>query len=524
MPGVGNQFTSHELGYPFPAPSPVGGVMPPGGGRYSVPHFLSFPSLVTTAARTYRYTTDEALRDNRFNALAMRRDCVLFAALRARQMPTAQLSWTIEPRDETDPAEIEAASLVTEIIESIPRFQVLKMQLLEAVWFGKYAIELAYQWENWRGRQVLTVRDHAPIQGDKLRFRWDGTPGILVYASYPGTKEATDFGLAHFLDVDGDRQQYIIHEHEPDDVDWTEAEMAGAVHGVGLRGRLYWFWWLKQQVFGLLMNYLERFANGLTIIYYAAHDPAAQTQAQAMARAEYTNNTVLIPRWSSEQPDLNKIERLEVSTASPALLQNLVTEYFDNVMVRAILGQTLSSIASSTGMNEGISDLHGETLDQIIKYDAVNLQETMQADLIKVLYRYNCPGVRPGLFKFAIDSPNSKEVLGYAQALFEMGVGLDEDQLLELAQLQKPKPGGAVVSKIGAMQAAAAAEMPMGVPVAGGNGYTQPSGYPPQVGGGGNGQAAMAYRRSPFNGKYQMVDRYGRPLRRELPRRVLMPA
>lgn len=463
--GAGNSFTSQELGFPAP-PTPPPGNMPPGNGRYAVPQFLSFPAIINSVARTFPWTSDEALRDNRFNALAMRRDPVLIGALRGRQIPTAMLSWHLEPRDETDPAEVESAQLVTEVIEAIPRFQTMKMLLLEAVWFGKYAVELAYQWETWRGRQVLTVRDFQPLMGDKLRIRWDGQVGVLVYAAYPGEKTATDWGLAHFLTPE-ERQQFLVHHHEPEDVDYTEVQLSGGVNGVGIRGRIYWLWWLKQQVFGLLMNYLERFANGFTIIYYAAHDPAAKTQAEGIAHAEYTQNAILIPRWSSERPDLNKVERIEVGTASPALLQNLVTEYFDDVMVRFILGQTHSSMAEATGIGAGSSELHGETLDSIVKYDAVNLQETIQTDLVNVLYRYNAPGVRPGKFSFQVDTPNAGEVLGNAQLLYQMGVGLDEEELLEMAQLSKPRPGSGVVSQIAALQQAATVAPPMGTPVSG---------------------------------------------------------
>ena len=96
----------------------------------------------------------------------MRRDTVLWSALRARQRPTAQLGWVIDPRDETDPAECEGAKLITEIVEDIPRFQKLKMQLLEALWFGKYATEAVYRWENHNGRTCLKVVDHIPIMGD----------------------------------------------------------------------------------------------------------------------------------------------------------------------------------------------------------------------------------------------------------------------------------------------------------------------------------------------------------------------
>lgn len=473
-------FTNKELGFAPPAPPPAG-AMPPGDGAFSVPSFLSFSSLVTTAARSYLYTFDEALRDSPANARAMRRDAVLMGALVARQRPTAQLTWSIEPRDETDPAEAEAAKLVTELVEDIPRFQKMKMMLLEALWFGRSAVEIAYEWKEVRGRQVLTVRNFFPINGDKLRFKWDGTPGVLVYGGYPGTWEATDWGMAHFLTDPREREQYVIHEFEPYDSDWTEPQMAGSVHGVGIRGRLYWFWWMKQQVFALLMNYLERFSNGLTIFYYAAHDPAAKAEAAAAAAAQFNNTALLYPRWSTENPDVNKVERLEVGTASPALLQNLVTEYFDGIMVRFILGQTLSHTAEASGMGSGVADLQADTLSEIIKYDAVDLAETLQRDLIGVLYRYNAPGVRPGKFKFSIDAPNSQEVLSYAQILYDMGLSLDGDQLFELAQLTKPKPGGDIVSKISSMSPMAATGVPQGVPVAGGVGQPVPQhGMPPQ--------------------------------------------
>ena len=340
------------------------------------------------------------------------------------------------------------------------------MQMLEALWYGKYAVEMAYQWKSRHGKQCLEVRDFIPINGDKMRFKWDGTPGILVYGAYPGTWESTDWGMAHFLTAD-ERQQYIIHEHEPDDADYFEPEMAGSVYGVGLRGRLYWFWWLKQQVFGLLMNYLQRFANGLTIFYYQAHDPASEAAARTAALQQFSTTALLYPRWSSEKPDVNKVERLEVGTASANLLNSLVTEYFDRTMTQAILGQTLSSAVGPTGLGSGTAELHADTLDEIIKYDSIDLAETLQTDLINVLYRWNCPGIRPGKFSFEIDSPNSEELMKYADQLISWGVDLDEEQVRKVSQWQKPKPGQGIVAKIGGMNPAAIQQNPMGIPVAG---------------------------------------------------------
>lgn len=510
-------FTPPEMGFPGRPASPPGN-MPPGDGAYTTPNFLTFSGLVQSAARAYRYTTDEALRDSTTNAKAMRRDPVLMGALRARQRPTAQLTWHITPKDDTDPGESEAAALVTKIMEAIPRFQKMKMQLLESIWFGKYAVEVIYRWETWFGdRQVLTIADFIPINGDKIRYKWDGTPGILVYAGFPGEKEATDWGLCHFLTPD-ERRQYIIHEHEPDDSDWTEPEMAGSIHGVGVRGRLYWMWWLKQQVFGLLMNYLTRFANGLTIFYYNASDKRAKAEAENAARQQFHNVALLYPRWNTERPDTNKVERLEVGTASPQLLWNLIGEYFDDIMVRYILGQTLSMDHTGSGGlgGSGAAKFQSETLDEIIKYDAVDLAETMQ-HVVNVLYEYNCPGIKPGKFEFEIDSPNSEELMSYGQQLFEWGVPLDEDQAYKVSQWQKPKPGAGIITKLGAMQPAGLG-MPEGVPVAGGVAQPNPSqGQQQDVA-----QSVPYKRKFSTNGHKKVVP--VRNTRRVLPRRMMKVA
>ena len=520
-PGLGGDYSASEWGFPKPPAPPPGDKMP-GGGGYSVPGFLSFSSLVRTAARTFLSTFDEALLNSPQNARAMWRDIVLWKAIRARQRPTAQLNWSIEPKDETDPAEIESAALVTEIIESIPRFQQMKVSLLNAIWFGKYAVEVDYQWQTWYGRQVMCVRDWIPINGDKIRYKWDHTPGILVNAIYPGEREYTDTGPCHFL-YGREREQYVIHRHEPDDADYIDGQTAGSVMGVGLRGRLYWFWWLKQQVFALLMNYLERFSNGLTIFYYDAHNPAAKEEAEAAARSQFSNTALLYPRWMMGNSAPNGVERLEVGTASPILLWNLVSEYFDPTMTQAIVGQTLSSDHTGSGGlgGGGVAKFQSETLDEILAYDALDLQDTLQTDLVEVLYKYNCKGVRPGRFKFTVESPDSEAILGYAQQLFELGAGLDEDELFDLAKLTKPKPGSAILSKVGAMQAAAVAAAPQGVPMAGPAGLPSPdqSGQPPQqaVPGDLTGQAtpAMAFRRG---------SKLRRSSRTQLPRRRLVRA
>jgi len=472
---IGSDFTAMEMGFPGP-PLPPAGDLPPGGGSLSIPHQLSFQSLVTTAARTYPYTTDQALLDNWTNARAMKNDTVLTSAFRARIRPTSQLSWHLDPIDDTNPAEAEAAAINTKVIEATPYWTRFLFQLLWAEWYGKFAQEIAWTWDSKLipGQTVMRVRDYIPINGDKIRQKWSGEWGVLVYGGYPGSWEPTDWGLAHFIGPK-EREQYIFHQFEPEDADWMEPRLAGSILGVGLRGQLYWFWWLKQQVMALMMNYLERFSNGLTIFYYAAHDPKAEQQARIAAQQQFSQTALLYPAWNKDGKQINGVERLEVGTASPQLLQNLVTTYFDMVMVRAIRGE--SPYIGPEGQARGGGDmasLAAEGLDETVKYDALLLQETLQDQYVNVLYKYNTPGIRPGKFKFAIDAPNSQEVLGYAQTLYNMGMSLDEDELYDVGQLTKPRPGSGVVSKLMGLNPAAMSGAPEGMPISGQAGPQMP--------------------------------------------------
>jgi hypothetical protein len=145
------------------------------------------------------------------------------------------------------------------------------------------------------------------------------------------------------------------------------------------------------------------------------------------------------------------------------------------VMVRAIRGE--SPYIGPEGQARGGGDmasLAAEGLDETVKYDALLLQETLQDQYVNVLYKYNTPGIRPGKFKFAIDAPNSQEVLGYAQTLYNMGMSLDEDELYDVGQLTKPRPGSGVVSKLMGLNPAAMSGAPEGMPISGQAGPQMP--------------------------------------------------
>src|SRR5258708_6969725 len=323
LPSAAEQ-APYEAGYPLPEAKRAE-TLPPGQGKLAYPHFESFASIVNLATRTYRYTFDEATRDSFTNTLAIRRDPVVWESLRSRQIPVAQLPWHLEADNDQDQRQAEAITVLTDIINHIPRYQQLVMNLLEAVFYGRYGSQLVYGWDFSSGSKRLVVRDHRPINGDKLVFRYSGQAGIFVHSTFPGPWEFRARGGVYFFSPEK-REHLILHRHEPEDADFFEGELAGGINGVGLRSRIYWLWKLKNQVLAFLLDFLERVgAGGFTIYYYEAGNDKSRSEVSASAAEQFRNNTILFPRYRAGGKDSGPgIERIEASQAGSELLRVLV--------------------------------------------------------------------------------------------------------------------------------------------------------------------------------------------------------
>lgn len=449
---TGEQERLAEMGHQLPQPAtpapPGSGAEPPGLGTFVVPHFQSFASVWNTVSRTYRWTFDEALVHSVQNAKAYRRDPVVWEALRARQMPLAGSEWSIKPRSETDKADVEHSKRVQGAIEETPNLQQLLMYLQEAIWYGRYGASLIYGWDYSEGYRRAVVKEHEPINGDKLVFRYSGEVGILVGGNYQGSWIPTDRGRAHICTSE-ERQAVMVHRFEREDADFYDAVQAGRVEGVGVRDRLYWFMYLKQRVLAWMMEFLERVgAGGLTIYYYESGNQASLREVKEAAEKQRQNTSILFPRYSDGKAGPG-IERLDPSQSGAQMMYQLITEYFDRVIRRVILGQSLSAEAGGTGLGSGVAELHADTLNKIITYDARNLQETLTKDFVSVISRHIDPSKRCPKWIYDVDKPNASEYMDAATRFFEMGGDIDEDSTRSVLGMPKPKPGVPVLSKYG---------------------------------------------------------------------------
>jgi 8-oxo-dGTP pyrophosphatase MutT (NUDIX family) len=432
---------------------------PPGFGMPVMPHVMTFQGLISNLAKVYR-NPDEAYRHSKDNARYMRNDCTVMECLEARQRCVALLNWHLEAEDENSPLQKKLVDDLTAIIRRTSRFVEYRRSLQEAVWFGRSAINNLFNWDYVHGQQRLIVRKWRPINGDKLLFRqdipgvneegWDPDQiGIRVAGNFkpgdlvgPHKVVATDQGMGYFLE-DWERRAIVLHKHMVEDAAYESPIDAGAIHGVGVRSRIYWAWYQKQEALAMLVEYLERVGQGFTIWYYPLGNPEGKEKAEAAAMESHQNNNILVPIPEGEEKSQYGIDRIEPNAAGVESLKSIVHDLFGHQIKRYILGQILSSESEATGLGSGVADLHLETFNQIIRYDATNLEESLTTDFVEPLKLFNFPGSQRVYVRFVIDteSPEVEKKLQAYQMAWEMGLKLKPAEVAGMIGSSIPTDG-----------------------------------------------------------------------------------
>lgn len=423
--------------------------MPPNFGEFVLPHVITLQGLLNAVSRTYR-ASDEALQNSWENARFMRTDCGIMECIEARQRSVALCDWHIQPEDDQSPLQRQLVTNVTNILKRIPSFLKYRECLLHAVWYGRYAIQHRYQWQSVGGRMRVLPKDWQPLHGDKLAFRFDdgsheyeeGAVGIRVGLHTPlrglldqrRKIEPTERGMAYFLEP-WERRLLSIHKHMIEDGEYETPENAGRIHGVGIRSRIYWDWFQKQEALAWLMEYLERSAFGIELWYYPMGNPEAKakTQTAANERIGQGRNIVLVPRPPGDDAQQYGVERIEPGLQGAEVLRDIIEKYFGHRMKRYILGQVLTSEAEATGLGSGVADLHLATFMDIVKYDAVNLSETITRDLLQPILEWNFPEAANVHLEFKIETESpemDKRLQAYGSA-WQMGARIREKDVLD---------------------------------------------------------------------------------------------
>lgn len=464
---------------------------PPHFGLPVIPHVVTFQGLVSSVARAYR-NPDEGVKHSLDNVRFMRNDLSIMECLESRQRCSALLDWHLEVDGPKMPKHEALKDRLTAILKGTPRFTEYRRWLLEAIWFGRSAVQHELGWKMQPGRKDLVIKAWEPINGDKLVFRHDdGTGrfprnqiGVRVGQNYTagelvsGRKvEMTDQGMAMFLSPD-ERALIAVHRHMVEDAAFETPMDAGAIHGIGIRSRIYWTWFQKQEMAALMAEYVERSAMGFEIWTYPEGNPQAQAATEEAAKNRVgRRNVILFPKPIGDDQNAYGVEHYEPSAAGLDALMSLIKTYYGHAIKRYILGQTLTSEADATGMGSGVADLHLQTMLDIIKYDATNLEESITHETLDFLKDFNEPNA-VGVdvqFKLNTQTPDVEQKLSGFKAAWEMGAKLKESDIMDAIGAGIPTEGErALQNPQAAQQDAAQAQQAGGVPVSSSNASIDP--------------------------------------------------
>jgi hypothetical protein len=470
----------------------------------ALPHVISFSSILSGGWNTYFHGNfDQAKKQSRADALAMRNDCELQGMLQERKLSAASLPWHIETDDDKDPKQTQVAEHIKKVLMSFPFFKKMVYTLLDALWYGRHGVQLKWKWEYIKGIKSLCCDKWLPVNGDKIGHKQDGTPYVMVNgaASHEYEGRGVEVGYTTggeggaFIPITGWlRDRFVIHTHEVDDADFLDMEGAEAVHGVGIRSRIYFWDWMKREWLSNLVDFIERAGLGVTLWYYIQGNEASKTAVTAAAKEHTgTRTNILVPVLENQKTP--SIERMEVPMTGAELLLKL-QDRVSEIINRFINGQHLSSSSRESGGlgNEAAAEFQMNTKKQIRDFDAGNLEETLTGNarhpgIVWLVQRWTFPESLPGpdnphgfqcRFKFALEDDQSSEKLANASTLIGVGLPVKTEEIYSAGGFTKPGDADDVVA---GQQPAAPGQPPPGpggMPPAGGAGPggMMPAGMP----------------------------------------------
>lgn len=428
--------------------TPLNGILFGEGGRDphpALPHADQFASQWNTSTKTYSWRWDEAYKKCRRDALAMRRDAFLTAMLFERKFPTAQMAWHLEPDNKKDPGQLQIAEYIQACVQTMPNVSEMIMEMGEDLWYGRAGVQTLWAQEDVLGQQSWVPADILPVNGDKIQMEWDGTPQVWIYAgdSNKFPKEDivnTDRGTMLRLKRQDWRQRFIISKCDCVDADYYESDMAGGVGGVGLRHWAYWVWWLKAEISSWILDFMQRTGQGFTVYYFSAGNPADEARAIKIAKEQGNSTWIVWPREPGEKDGGEGVRRIEPNVAGADVLLKIM-DYYDRILERLFIGQSMSSGADTDGSlgGSGKAKFAQATKQYIITSDCLRKAAALSRDLIKPLMRFNCPQAKFNVrWKFDIDADDPKVRLECAKMMWEMGIALKADEVREAGGFSKP--------------------------------------------------------------------------------------
>jgi phage gp29-like protein len=418
-----------------PLPAPV---------ERGITHPLATPvevqrSFFTTADKLLR-NSSLAYRLNPQYQMMMRADADIEGVLRSLQVTLASLEWAIVPEDDENERLVALATRISKIFDAMPRRSDFIRAMHEAVWYGNSAANLVYAKHPDLG---ISVKEWYPFHPDTIAYDQRGNLAMKVGAAYsadgPSSQNIGFDARVHIFD-EQERKAIVLHRVFVNAPDFNDPNSTESLYrGVGARDVCWFMWLAKQEILQDAITYAERYAMGIRVGYYPLGQDAGRSMMENVLANLTNDNSVLLPQSGTEK--IYDIDIKEPNAGRAQVFMELVN-WFSGKIKEAILGQSLSSEAASTGLGSGVANLHADTLSRIIRYHADALADSLTTDFVRVVAKMlgaTDSEVNALRFNFAPERPDPKERLEAVEKFVAMGGRVSEREVRDLLGLSEPK-------------------------------------------------------------------------------------
>lgn len=348
------------------------------------------------------------------------RDSHIFTEVSKRRRALLSIPWSIEPPEDATAEEARLAERTREIVNGIPDLEDLILDLADAILKGWSCVEI--EWRRRDGGWIPALHHRPPS--------W-----FTVHPDDRNTlrlRDGTAWGVA--LQPLG----WIVHVHRA---------RSGYLTQCALSRILAWPFLFK--AFGL-----RDFADFLNIygipFRLGTYPPGATDDERAtLLRAV----TMLGRRAGAIIPEGMMIEIRDAARAGAQDPFRAMIDWGEASISRAVLGGTLTTIASPTGIGEGASGVQDEVRHELLHGDALQIGSTLSRDLVAPIAALNGAGRATRAPRWRYDTERHADIVAWSGALPRLvsaGMSIPERWAMRRLGIPAPESGEPVLRMAGA--------------------------------------------------------------------------
>ena len=320
------------------------------------------------------------------------------AVLAKRKLAVTSRPWSVEPAS-SKRLDTKAAELVSQALEHL-RFNHICKRLLDATLKGFAVGEVM-----WEVRDGL-VLPATVLARDPRRFIF-GVEGDLHLITRANMLTGEPMPA----------RKFVVHRRGADD---------DSPYGTGIGGMLFWPVFFKRQSITFWLTFADKFGSPTAIGKYpnGAGKPEQTKLLQALAAIAQDAGVIV--------PEGMEIELLEASRNGSVDTYEKLVRYMDEQMSKAVLGETMSTTASSAGLGSNQASVHNDVRIELAQDDSDELCETLNDTLVRWIVEYNLPGA--GLPEMQRDFKEPEDLVARAtrdKTLGDMGWTPSAEYMLE---------------------------------------------------------------------------------------------